>query len=303
MYDYLNKKCKELLSKLDNRKIVIYPYGKFGMEVHRILQTRYGIEDILLVDNDVCRFNKNVISFDALLQIREKGNENAIICICSNNSDIYVEIRLKVYNYFSNIDIFDFFDSHPLQWDQNRRIVSLTYASQLIYQRNVKGEIAEAGVYKGGFARYLNVMFPDRKLFLFDTFEGFDKNDVVSNKDNTSQTEKWINGHKDTNVELVLNNMQYRNNVIIRKGLFPESANGINEMFAFVNLDMDLFLPTYEGLKFFWQRLSPGGIIFVHDYGTWDGINKAVEQFSSEENVGFMCMFDRVTVAFAKAKK
>lgn len=43
-------------------------------------------------------------------------------------------------------------------------------------------------------------------------------------------------------------------------GYFPETAAGIDEQFAFVSLDVDLFEPTRAGLHWFYERLSPGGV-------------------------------------------
>ena len=45
-----------------------------------------------------------------------------------------------------------------------------------------KGECAEAGVFEGDFAKWINQYFPDRKLYLFDTFEGFDMRDIEKEK-------------------------------------------------------------------------------------------------------------------------
>jgi O-methyltransferase len=42
----------------------------------------------------------------------------------------------------------------------------------------VPGDMAELGVYRGDFVWQLNVLFPDRRLYLFDTFQGFDPRDV-----------------------------------------------------------------------------------------------------------------------------
>jgi O-methyltransferase len=59
------------------------------------------------------------------------------------------------------------------------RLSTLELISFEIVKKDLKGNVAELGVYKGKFARYLNHFFPDRKLYLFDTFEGFDNRDVV----------------------------------------------------------------------------------------------------------------------------
>jgi O-methyltransferase len=73
---------------------------------------------------------------------------------------------------------------------------------------------------------------------------------------------------------------------ILLQGKFPETASRIpeEECFCFVSLDVDLFKPTYEGLKFFYHRLIPGGYIMVHDYNDeiLSGVKKAVENFCDE---------------------
>ena len=64
----------------------------------------------------------------------------------------------------------------------------------------------------------------------------------------------------------------------------PDSAEGINEKFCFVSLDMDLYKPTLEGLRFFYPLMVQGGIIIVHDYFTqsYKSVNAAIEQFLRE---------------------
>ena len=44
------------------------------------------------------------------------------------------------------------------------------------------GSVAECGVYKGEFASVINRCFYDRKLYLFDIFEGFDLRDVETER-------------------------------------------------------------------------------------------------------------------------
>ena len=69
--------------------------------------------------------------------------------------------------------------------------------------------------------------------------------------------------------------------VVVHQGFFPATAEGVEDRFAFVSLDVDLHDPTAAGLEFFFPRLSPGGFIFVHDYnnGRYNGVRQAVEDF------------------------
>lgn len=163
--------------------------------------------------------------------------------------------------------------------------------------------VAEAGVFQGEFARVINESFPDRKLYLFDTFEGFDGRDVAYEKEYgfSDAVEGYLNL---TSESLILGKMKYRENCVIRKGYFPESAEGVKERFCFVSLDMDLYKPTLEGLRFFYPLMTQGGIILIHDYFShgYEGINAAVEEFIEEtdrEIVPFP-IGDAVSIAIQK---
>jgi O-methyltransferase len=161
-----------------------------------------------------------------------------------------------------------------------------------IYDKNITGSVAELGVYLGDFAKIINIAFPDRKLYLFDTFEGFDKRDIQVDLENKFSTgEQNFSG---TSVELVLEKMQNRQNCIVKKGYFPETAKEINELFSFVSIDCDLYDPIYKGLHYFYENLNKGGYLLVHDYNNTDynGVRVAVRKFSEEKNVSYFPLCD-----------
>ena len=172
------------------------------------------------------------------------------------------------------------------------RAATLELMSSEIYRYNIDGSTAELGVFQGNFARRINHYFPDRKLYLFDTFEGFDARDAeVDRKGNFSEATQDFSA---TSVELVLNNMEHRDNCIVRKGWFPETAEGVDDNFCFVSLDTDLYQPMLAGLEFFYPRLVHGGVIMIHDFNNWEyqGIRQAVKEFCDRENIGYVCLSD-----------
>jgi O-methyltransferase len=83
--------------------------------------------------------------------------------------------------------------------------------------------------------------------------------------------------------------MPHKDKVIICKGSFPETAVGLNEEFVFVSIDVDLFQPTLEALKYFYPRLVKGGAIMIHDYNApaFPGVKQAVMKYSAEQE--FIC--------------
>jgi O-methyltransferase len=172
------------------------------------------------------------------------------------------------------------------------RLSTLELVSFEINNRNLKGNVAELGVYKGKFARYINKYFPTRQLYLFDTFEGFSESDVLVEKKRSYSTGEQ--DFSETSVESVLKLMPFPQKCIPIKGFFPDSAQNVNDSFAFVSLDADLYEPIHSGLQFFYPKLVEGGYIFVHDFNNanYKGARKAVEEFCIARNIGFVPISD-----------
>jgi O-methyltransferase len=172
------------------------------------------------------------------------------------------------------------------------RLATLELASFEIRKKGLTGNVAELGVYKGKFAKYINQYFSDRKLYLFDTFQGFDSRDIDREKSkNFSLAEQDFS---DTSLEMVLKQMPFPQNCIPVKGYFPESAGQIEDRFVFVSLDADLYEPIYQGLIFFYPRLQEGGYIFIHDFNNdaYKGARQAVEKFCQERSINFLALPD-----------
>lgn len=181
------------------------------------------------------------------------------------------------------------------------RIATLELISHEIEKKNLPGNVAEVGVYKGKFAKYINQYFPSRKLYLFDTFQGFDKKDIDTEKKiGLNQTEQDFSN---TSIETVLKNMPNPKQCIVKKGFFPDTTADVDDSFVFVSLDTDLYEPIYQGLLYFFPRIVKGGYIFVHDVNSdaYKGARKAVEQFSSEQHISFLPLPDACgSVVFIK---
>lgn len=166
------------------------------------------------------------------------------------------------------------------------RIKSFEMAVKEIRKRNIDGAVAEAGVFKGDFAQFINYAFPDKDLYLFDTFEGFDANEALAEVKAGNCTDVFVQTYKQANIETVLSKMEYPSRVIIKQGIFPESIDGLESDFAFVSLDMDFEESIYTGLEYFYPRLSEGGYIFIHDYNSGlIGVERAVDRYEKNKGI------------------
>ena len=140
----------------------------------------------------------------------------------------------------------------------------------------IPGAAAELGVYRGFFARCINQLNPKRKLYLFDSFEGF--------AEEAKASDAFQAAHKNTAVEKVLSIMPYPEMVTVKPGFFPESLGGLEERFCLVSLDVDFFQTTLDGLRCFWPRLEAGGYIMLHDWGSQSlpGVAEALACYETE---------------------
>ncbi|MDZ4910756.1 hypothetical protein GNF68_17450, partial [Clostridium perfringens] len=120
------------------------------------------------------------------------------------------------------------------------RLASLRLIASEIKEQNLDGEVAELGGYKGKFASEINKLFPNKKLYLFDTFEGFYREDLDIEKSHGYSKCKEGN-FSDTNVELVKNKLPYEEKAQFIKGHFPESIKEDLPNFCFVSIDTDLY--------------------------------------------------------------
>lgn len=131
----------------------------------------------------------------------------------------------------------------------------------------------------------MNFLFPDKTIYLFDIFEGFDKNDIEKENSKYLVNEefiKTIGNFKKTTLDLVLSQMPNKDKCKIIKGKIPNTFQNIDDVFCLVSIDLDFYEATYDALNFFYPRLVENGYILLHDYNHDQlyGVKKALEKFS-----------------------
>lgn len=170
------------------------------------------------------------------------------------------------------------------------RAATLSLCAREIHTKKIEGDVAELGVYQGLFAQCVNACFPEKRLYLFDTFSGYDDTEIAANN---RRGYTWFRRElfADTDFESVLSRMQNPENCIIREGRFPETAVGLeNNTYCFVSIDANLPEPTLAGLEYFVPRMAERGYIFMHDY-VWSGsgsiIEATVAAFENSNGISF----------------
>jgi len=171
-----------------------------------------------------------------------------------------------------------------LRADDPRSLVPLPakyvlYCLALDATGRCSGEIAECGVYKGGTAKILAELVPDRPLHLFDTFEGMPATDPTRDLHKAGD-------FADTDIASVREYLSDHENVICVPGLVPDSLAVIEDRtFSFVHIDLDIYSAIKSACEFFYPRMQPGGVLLFDDYGyaSCPGARAAVDEFFADK--------------------
>jgi O-methyltransferase len=159
--------------------------------------------------------------------------------------------------------------------------------------RDIKGDIAECGVYRGAslvpMAVYITQQGLPKNLHGFDSFEGF-ASSIVRDMELGGEDidHKHPGGMNETSYDLVAGKVKCfgLTNVHIHKGFFEHTLPQFSHLnFSFVHLDCDAYDPYLGCLQFFYPRMSKGGVILLDEYNDppWPGCNAAVDEFLADK--------------------
>jgi Macrocin-O-methyltransferase (TylF) len=180
------------------------------------------------------------------------------------------------------------------------RLWSIILNVKQVMSEGIPGDFAELGVWRGCTASILTHFAAEnnRRVVLFDTFEGFNESDL-----------RGIDSQKshafcDTSLEQVKGLLGNHAHICdFAVGYFPYSATEAHRRaYSVVNLDCDLYLPTKAGLSFFYPLMPKGGLLMIHDYSSrqWEGCKQAVDEFCTETGEQAILMPDKSGSVFIR---
>ena len=164
-----------------------------------------------------------------------------------------------------------------------------------IIDKNIEGDFAECGCFNGNslFAtrKLLDFKGSSKSIHVFDSFEGglsefLEKDLMGSSIQSLAEAEK-VKNQFSSSFKVVSEKIKNYDNIFLNKGWIPEVFKSQKERkYSFVHIDVDLYQPTLDSYKYFFQRLNLGGIIVCDDYGynQFPGATRAVDEFISSLN-------------------
>ena len=154
---------------------------------------------------------------------------------------------------------------------------------------DLKGDIVECGVWKGGFSIFLADTFKDKNIWVSDSFDGFqplsESNYEYSGERHNPEYSAMIR----VNLEEVQSNFKKYNlegsRIKFLKGFVKDTlpTSGIKKI-SLLRIDVDAYSATLEVLDELYDKVVPGGYIIFDDTCLHESLN-AIKTFFKKRNI------------------
>lgn len=174
-----------------------------------------------------------------------------------------------------------------------KRLNNLHNMLDYIRENNIKGDLIETGVWRGGatifMKAYLEMYNIDKKVFVCDSFEGLPEPDIDKYPDDLGDTHYKVDFLK-VSLESVKNNFKLYNlldeKVIFLKGWFSDTLkdNKLISDIAILRFDGDMYGSTIDVLDNLYDNVVDKGVIIIDDY-CLPNCAKAVTDFRNKKEI------------------
>jgi len=158
-----------------------------------------------------------------------------------------------------------------------------------VLNRNVPGDLMEAGVWRGGMTIFMRAVLAaynvtDRKVWVVDSFSGLPK------IDRQHDTFEWRQGDMAVDLDTVKTNFTryglLDEQVTFLKGFFSETLpKAPIRQLAILRVDADLYQSTMDVLCNLYAALSSGGYAIFDDYQNLPDCRRAIDEFRGKHGI------------------
>jgi len=191
------------------------------------------------------------------------------------------------------MDIKKLIKSHRIISDQIREDELFVLLSELkrVLDTGVEGDIVELGCFEGTsalfFGRLLKGIHSDKKMWLYDSFEGLPEK---SSEDDSAMGAQFKQGELKASKAVLAKNFVKAGLKIpeIKRAWFYElDPIDLPEAISFAFLDGDFYESILDSLKLVWPKMTHGSTLIIDDYQNTalPGAAQAVNEFFADKNV------------------
>lgn len=181
------------------------------------------------------------------------------------------------------------------------RMYAVYCAVRHAVQHAIPGDLVECGVWRGGSAMVMALTLQQlgdtsRRIWLYDTFAGMTRPEEIDRRarDGAEMLSRWQeldrgdhNAWTYASLEEVQANLATTGYPADQLVYVPGEVETTlpqrrPQAAAMIRLDTDWYRSTYHELRHLYPVLSPGGLLLLDDYGSFEGARSAVDQYLAE---------------------
>ena len=276
----------EVTSRDENRTWVDHCHYYYSFEFFKKLAKRCNYEIIL----------NQMLEGNIIVALIKKDNNKFLI----SRNELLEKISVRNLIAKENYDINNIVNKNTMV--DRHRISELAESLQLIYSKNLSGDIVECGTWRGGLAALvLDFIIKnkiEKKLWIYDTFQGMTEpstldgekayNEYQSKKIENLDYANWCRATLDivkSTLCQVDNNFDSYCKFIVGKVEDTLNLNqNIPKEISLLRLDTDWYESTKIELQNLYPRVVEGGVIIIDDYSTWEGSKLATDEYLASLN-------------------
>ena len=165
------------------------------------------------------------------------------------------------------------------------RMDSLHRCLDMVCAENVPGDLMECGVWRGGAAIFMQGYLKahginGRRVVLADSFEGLPASGEPDDPSLTPDIFPQLAVALETVIENFRKYDLWDETVLTIKGWFSETLPSCGvERLALLRADGDLYTSTTDILENLYDKVAPGGVVIIDDFGVLPSCARAVREF------------------------
>lgn len=195
------------------------------------------------------------------------------------------------------MEIFD--RCRPFTMTSPERAFALHGAVDYLVRNSVPGDFVETGVWRGGSSMIAALTLlandvRDRDLWLYDTYEGMVEPTEVDRSFDGRSAKSQFDSNPDwcaASFDDVSTNMAATgypfDRIHMIKGKVEDTipSAGVPDSIALLRLDTDWYESNKHELENLFPRLVSGGVLLIDDYGHWQGVRRAVDEYFDMQGI------------------
>jgi O-methyltransferase len=175
------------------------------------------------------------------------------------------------------------------------RYDTIDILSKVIHGEGIEGDIVECGVWRGGMSIYMAYAFPEKKCWVCDSFQGFERLEQSKYDPRGIVEERHFNGiwialEQEVRQSFREMGLDETKGVEFLPGWVNETTDPSScpiEKIALLRIDVDAYSATLVVLENLFDKVVPGGFIIFDDSGLYE-TQAAIKEFERKRGINII---------------